>query len=98
MYQSLAMTHKIILSGTPYYLKEKCNTDNTYRTRKASTGSISTNNILKPKNQHNYSSNSFSYRSIREYNSLPNNIRSVKTIKAFKLKLKRWVKSNIAVD
>ena len=48
LYQSLSMTHKIILTSTPFYMKEKFSGEHAYRTRKASTGTINTNTTALP--------------------------------------------------
>ena len=96
MYQSLVMTHKVIISGSPFYLKENFNTVHSYRTRQASTGSIRRG--PEPSKPHNFTFNSFTYRATREYNLLPGQIRSSRTMSSFKTKLKEWIKTNVPID
>ena len=39
-YQSVILAHKIVTTGSPYYLAQKMSTSHPYRTRQGSTGSI----------------------------------------------------------
>ena len=41
--------------------------------------------------------NSFRWRALREYNQLPAELRKVKTLKAFKPSLWKWIRSNILI-
>ena len=96
MYQSLVLAHKSIISGTPLYLKKKFCTEYNYQTRQATTGSV--RRAPAPNSQHNFSHNCFCSRASRDYNQLPADIRSCRTINSFKDKLRAWIKKNIPID
>ena len=95
-FQTLAMTHKIIMSDSPYYLSKRFSTDYTYKTRQATTGSI--RRLSTPNNPHIFSYSSFTHRATRGSNNLPPQIRSAQTMSLFKSKLKKWVKANIPIE
>ena len=96
LYQSIILAHKIASQRTPVSLKDTMNTAHPYRTRQASTGSI--------RFGENFSSadgraqNSFCYRATKDYNIIPNKMRSIKSLPTFKSKLKQWIlmKTSIA--
>ena len=93
VYQSILLAHKIATKGTPISLAAKMNTAHPYRTRQASTGSIRFGEQF-PSTQ-GRGQNSFCYRSTKDYNSIPAKIRSMKSLPAFKAKLKQWILMNI---
>ena len=97
VYQTLVMTHKILTSGSPFYLRQKLCTTHAYRTRSASTGSIRLQTTIVAHSQHDFSSSSFLHRASTDYNRLPAHIRSVRTMVAFKTKLKAWIKTNVPI-
>ena len=95
-YHSVVLAHKIATTGSPLGIAAKMNTDHPRRTRQATTGCIrygeqfSANQSLTQK--------SFCHRTTAQYNSIQASIRAVKTIPTFKVKLKKWVETNIPID
>ena len=95
-YQSVVTAHKIVTRNSPLHLATRMTTDHPRRTRQATSGCIrfgetfSTNNSAAQK--------SFCHRLTTQYNSIPASIRAVKTIPTFKVKLKKWVETNIPID
>ena len=94
-YQSALMTHKIVTTGSPHYLANKMGTSPPYGTRQDTSGGIRFGEIFS--SRHSLSYNSFVYRATTDYNSLPDNIRSISNLSSFKYKLCQWVKSNIPI-
>ena len=95
-YHSVVLAHKIATTGSPLYIAAKMNTDHPRTTRQATSGCIrygeqfSANQSLTQK--------SFCYRTTAQYNSIPASIRAVRNIPTFKVKLKKWVETNIPID
>ena len=95
-FQTTALVHKVILTGSPQYLKERLSTSHPYRTRQSSTGSIrfaETFGCTK-----DTAHDSFCYRGTKEYNTIPASIRASRTLATFKTKLRDWVKGNVSID
>ena len=90
-YHTTLQTHKILISGKPYYLKQNFNTEHPYRTRQATGGGIW-------RGEEDLTGKGFSSRGAQSYNSLPPDIRSCRTLNTFKYKLRRWVATNIPID
>jgi hypothetical protein len=78
------------------YLYNKMNHSHPYETRQATEGGIRFAEQFGVKS--NLSRNSFCCGGTLDYNRLPVDVRAAKSIKVFKYKLKKWVKSNIPVD
>ena len=95
-YHSVVLAHKIATTGSPLYIAAKMSTDHPRRTRQATSGCIrygeqfSANQSLTQK--------SFCFRTTAQYNSIPASIRAVKSMPTFKVKLKKWVETNIPID
>ena len=95
-YQTVTMTHKMILNSSPYYMHKKFTSPFPYNTRQATGGFIRYSEEFRTKKS--LPNNSFRYRAARDYNSIPSEIRTSRTMASFKTKLKKWVASNIPVD
>jgi hypothetical protein len=95
-YQSVIMAHKIATTSSPFSLAAKMSTTHPRRTRQATTGCI--------RFGENFSANqgliqkSFCHRASHQYNSIPASIRCVKSMSAFKSRLKKWIEENIPID
>ena len=95
-FHSVLTTHKIVTTGAPLYLHNVMSTSHPLPTRQAAAGEI--------RLAEGFSSNqgvlrdSFRYMGAHNYNSIPASIRSVKNMSTFKLKLKKWVATNIPID
>ena len=95
-YQAVVMAHKIVLTSSPYHLAGKMSTTHPRETRQSTSGCI--------RFGENFSANqapvqkSFCHRATGQYNTIPASLRSEKSMPSFKLKLKKWVESNIPVD
>ena len=90
-YQSLIMTHKILLTSAPHYLCSEFSRDFPYKTRLATTEGI--RGMPAPQNQHIFSDPSFCYRATRSYNEIPLSIRSSKSINIFRVRVRVIVKN-----
>ena len=95
-YHTVLSTYKVLDSQKPLYLSSKLVRDHPYRTRLASSGG------LRYKEGHGVDSSlthkSFINRAIRDFNSIPADLKTTKTLNNFKKKLKIWIKSNIPID
>ena len=95
-YQAVVMAHKIVLTSSPYHLASKMSTTHPRETRQSTSGCI--------RFGENFSANqapvqkSFCHRATGQYNTIPASLRSERSMPSFKLKLKKWVESNIPVD
>jgi hypothetical protein len=83
------------MSGKPLYLYQAMSTAHPLNTREAAGGQIwlwenfdSTQGLVH---------NGFKYRGAKDYNLIPDFIRSIKTLPTFMRKLKQWVTPNIPV-
>ena len=95
-FQTVTMTHKMILNNSPFYMHRKFTITYPYNTRQAAGGSIRYSEEFNSKKSLNH--NSFRYRAAKDYNSIPVEIRTSRSIITFKSKLKKWVVTNIPVD
>ena len=95
-YQSVILAHKIVTTGSPYYLAQKMSTSHPYRTRQGSTGSIRFGENFSYKST--LAQNSFCYQATIKYNGIPAEIRASTSLPQFKSKLKKWVSNNIPID
>ena len=75
------MAHKVVTTGSPFYLAQKLTTTHPYRTRKASTGSIRLQMSTPAYSQHNFTINSFTHRASKDYNSLQQLVYSKQSLK-----------------
>ena len=94
-YHTIIMVHKTLLTW-PLHMYNRFYTDYNYRTRQHSTGCIRLDHTYMCRTE--LPKNSFRYRGAHHYNALPAQIRTVRNMETFKLKLKRWIKINIEPD
>ena len=83
VYHSILTVYKIRQSGEPEYLKEILSNDNIR------------GNLAIPVTDLTLAMKSFCYRAGYDWNSLPNEIRSIRKLDQFKSKLRKWVKASI---
>ena len=95
-FQTAVLVHKFICSGSPLSLKNRLPRVHPYRTRQGSTGSIRFAETFSSTG--NQAHNSFCYRGTKEYNKIPANIRSSRTVSSFKTKLRIWVKTTVDIS
>ena len=95
-YQSVVMAHKIATNTSPLYLAQRMTTDHPRRTRQATSGCIRYGDNLAAAKS--LTQKGFCIRGTIQYNSVPASIREAKTIDTFKVKLKKWVATNIPID
>ena len=95
-YHTIIMVHKTLLTSKPLHMYNRFNTDYNYSTRQHSTGCIRLDQTYMCRGD--LPKSSFRYRGAHSYNALPAQIRTVRNMTTFKLKLKRWIKENIDPD
>ena len=96
-YHSLVLVRKILSEKCPLYIHEKISCDTlTYNTRY-----IAQHNIRKLRSNmnatHALSQQSFRWRASNQWNELPIDIKTTKTLSNFKLKLRKWIKERIPI-
>ena len=96
LFQTVTMTHKMMLSKSPYSMYKKFSMMFPYDTRQARGGCIRYTEEFHSKKS--LSHDSFRYRAAKDYNLIPVQIRNCRSMATFKTKLKKWVVSNIPVD
>ena len=94
-YYTVMQVHKILLQKSPKYLYSQLTADgsHTYMTRNSSSCSV-----RRGKSFHTNLSlcrDSFKWRGIMSYESIPVEIRNIEDMKSFKKRLDSWIKSNI---
>ena len=77
-------------TGLPKPLHASLPTDHPYHTRNAAVGNIRFNGTFT-------STNTFKYRAMTWYNSVPSSVKTGK-LTSVKRKLKIWVEENVALD
>ena len=77
-------------------MNEQLSSNFPYRIRHASTGGIRMDETFRSNS--NLKIDSFIYRGSSNYNQFPGNIRLIRNMNTFKMKLKDWVKTNISID
>ena len=92
-YHTILMVHKVILSNRPMYISSRLETDHYYRTRMSSSGGIRMDETYRYKTD--LPRKSFRYRGAHEYNTIPAELRKIRSLNTFKNKLKSWIKSTI---
>ena len=95
-YQTVSMAHKMKMNKLPLYMYRKFSSVYPYETRQADGGCIRLGTEFTSKMS--LCHDSFRYRAVSNYNSIPSQIRLTSNMGTFKLKLKKWVISNIPVD
>ena len=95
-YHRVLTAHKIVQTKAPMYLHQKMITSHPYQTRQATDGTIRFGEQFDARSE--LTRSGFCYSGTQAYNLIPAEIRASRTIQTFKMKLKKWVKSNIPVD
>ena len=90
-YHSVLLVYKVKSSHQPQYLSSMFNWSYRYNTRQADKGQIR----LEGRPRLEITSNSFKWRAARQFNQLPSDILTSKTIKAFKGRVKSWIRENV---
>ena len=90
------MAHKVVTSTSPHYLVRRMTTDDPRRTRQSTSGCIRYGDSLGASKS--LTQKGFCIRGTTQYNSIPASIREVQTLATFKVKLKKWVATNIPID
>ena len=96
-YHTTMQIHKILLQQSPKYLYSQLTADgsHSYRTRSSSSNSVRRGKSFKT--NLSLCRDSFKWRGIMSYESLPTDIRSIQNMKCFKKKLDSWTKANISI-
>ena len=92
-YHSALAIFKTSRSKTPLYLSQKLVTEHPYPTRLATGGGMRSEGVYG-----NLVTKSFLVRAAREFNTIPAEIRNLRTLTNFKQKLKKWIRLNIPVN
>ena len=89
-YHTVVQVHKTLQTQKPRPLFHSLSSDYPYRTRRAAAGQI--------RQDPSFSTlNTFKYRSMMSYNSVPDSVRQGST-DTVKTKLRNWIKNNIPID
>ena len=83
--------HRILSSDKPAFIRSKVSYDHPYQTRHATGGNIRYDRATVVEG-------SFISRATRDYNSIPDDLKAVKTLPTFKYKLRRWTLANIPIQ
>ena len=93
VFHSLVLVYKVKSDKKPFYLYDRLGHEFSHNTRL-----MEGNGVRDTGKQHSeLHRTSFIPRSIRDWNSLPHNIRLCTKLPEFKKRLKVWVKSNIEI-
>ena len=95
-YHTIIMVHKTIMTRKPLHMSSRLSTDHSYRTRQDSSGCVRLDQTFRSRND--LPMRSFRYRGAHDYNSIPAELRSITSMKSFKIKLKKWIKMNVPPD
>ena len=93
-YHSLLQVFKVKKDKFPGFLNKKFSQQFTYGTRLAAGNGIKLNKVIHTQ----LGKQNFSNRTVHLWNQLPLDIRQSRTLPIFKAKLKKWTKSNIALN
>ena len=92
-YHSALTVYRTKVSSLPVYLNQHLTSEHPYNTRQSTSGGV------RQVGSHGYLvDNSFLRRAGRDYNEIPANIRSIRTLAVFKKRLRQWVETNIPLD
>ena len=94
-YHSVVLIHKTIMTKTPQYIYSKLSSEFPYNTRLAESGALRLGPEFQAKLE--ITRRSFMHRGTSNYNSLPADLRKVRKIEEFKLKVKIWVVENCSI-
>ena len=81
---------KVIYFNKPVYIRAKLRLSNTRSGRNGGLAIPLTQSALGRK--------SFMVRGVSSWNSIPVEIRGIRTLESFKFKLKKWIKENVEID
>ena len=95
VYHSLVLQYKILQSKCPRYLHDKVSSTCPANTRLANSKCIR----MGPDFRSNLelTENSYRWRTAKQWNALPDNLRKIGKLKQFKLRLRIWVKENVSI-
>ena len=92
LYHSVILIHKVLQTGYPKYIHSRLSNQFPYNTRLAQSDSVRMGPEFKSKLD--LTEKSFINRATKSYNKIPQNLRKISKIEAFKVQLKQWVKEN----
>ena len=92
IFHTALTVHKIVITGKPKYMFEKMCQEHRYETRRAV---IYGENFLA---RSALAADSFCYRGTKIYNQLPLNLTETQNMDNFKIKLRKWIKSNVPLE
>ena len=95
-YHTIIMVHKTLMTNKPMYMNSRLRTEHSYRTRMGGSGGVRLDETYRYKTD--LPMKSFRYRGSHEYNAIPADIRGTRSLDTFKIKLKKWIISNISPD
>ena len=88
-YHTVLTVHRIMKSGKPVFLRSKLTTEYQYQTRQATGGHLRLLTMVE---------GSFICRAVKDFNSIPDELKIVTSIPTFKKKLKKWTSLNIPIE
>ena len=91
-YHSVLLIFKVKQNKSPKYLHNMFSWNYKYNTRQAEGGNIRL--IGKPKLE--VTRNSFRWRAANQFNQLPEEIKTCKSLENFKLSVKKWINDNVS--
>ena len=93
VYHSVTLAFKVMKAKSPKYLFTMFNTSYNYKTRQADSGMIRSTRTP----ELDLAKDSFSWRAADLFNQLPEHIRNLNNLQAFKLAAKKWVRENVDI-
>ena len=94
VYHSVVMVYKVIQNESPKYLYSMFSTQYNRKTKQAQSATIKHDRKLRL----GLTGSSFRWRAAKSFDELPLEIRSLKTLKAFKKAARKWIKSNTSLE
>ena len=94
-YHSVVLIHKTIMAKAPQYIYNKLSSEFPYNTRLAESEALRMGPEFQAKLE--ITRRSFMHRGTSSYNLLPADLRKVRKIEDFKLKVKTWVAENCRI-
>ena len=94
-YHSVVLIHKTIMAMAPQYIYSKLSSEFPYNTRLAESEALRMGPDFQAKLE--ITRRSFMYRATSSYNLLPAELRKVRKMEDFKLKVKTWVAENCSI-
>ena len=96
VYHTLVLVHTVLQTRQPEYLHSFFSLDYRVKTRLADQQILKPSQVLTP--EHDLVTDSFRWRALRNWNSLPLDIRSISSTTKFKLQARIWVKANVPLE